>query len=107
MKFIFLIGGILAEVVGTTFMKLSDGYSKFTYTGLTVAFYILSLFLMSKALKYFDVGLAYAVWSGVGIVCLGVIGIFFFKEDMTLLKASFMLLIIVGVVGLNYISKPL
>jgi small multidrug resistance pump len=64
-------------------------------------FYSLSFAGLTIALKKLDVGIAYAVWAGVGTALIAVIGIIYFKESLTLVKVLSLLLIIMGVVGLN------
>lgn len=92
---------IVFEVTGTTFMKLSNGFSNLNYAAAMLIFYILSLISLSMALKDIEVGVAYAIWSGVGIALIAMIGILFFQESLNLEKAAFIGLIILGVVGIN------
>lgn len=101
MHWIYLSFAILFEVAGTTSMKLSEGFSKLLPSILMVAFYIVSFALMTLALKKLEVGITYAIWAGVGTAIIAIIGVLWFKEPMTALKAASILLIITGVVGLN------
>ena len=101
MHWIYLGFAIAFEVAGTTSMKLSDGFSKLLPSGLMVTFYIISFALMALALKRLEVGMTYAIWAGVGTALIAVIGVLYFKEPMSMLKAISILLIIAGVVGLN------
>jgi small multidrug resistance pump len=66
-----------------------------------VSLYVLSLSLLNFALKGIEVSIAYAIWSGVGTALVVIIGIFFFSENSTVLKIISIVLIILGVVGLN------
>ncbi|WP_242445311.1 DMT family transporter [Chromatium okenii] len=68
---------------------------------LMLAFYVLSFLALTLALKKVEVGVAYAVWSGVGTALIAIIGIVYFREAVTLLKFFSILLIILGVVGIN------
>ncbi len=97
----FLAGAIVFEVAGTTLMKVSDGLTKLVPSVLLFVFYIISFALLSLALKRIDVSLAYAIWSGVGTAAITAIGIYYFQEPATVLKLASILLIILGVVGLN------
>ena len=100
-SWIWLIGAIVFEVLGTTAMKLSEGFTK---TGPSVAmglFYVLSLTALTYALKKFDVSMAYAIWSGVGTALITFIGIWYFKESISVMKLASIGLIIIGVVGLH------
>ena len=101
MHWIYLSFAILFEVAGTTSMKLSEGFSKLLPSTLMVVFYIVSFALMTLALKKLEVGVTYAIWAGVGTAIIAMIGVLWFKEPMTALKALSILLIIAGVVGLN------
>lgn len=98
---IFLAAAIALECVGTTFMKLSNGFQKPLYGGMMLAFYIASFVALSFALKEIPVSVAYAIWGGVGIALITFVGLFFFSESMTLLKTAGIVLIIAGVVALN------
>ncbi len=101
MPWIFLVFAILFEVAGTTCMKLSEGFTKLLPSiGLGV-FYLLSLTLLTLALKRIDVSVAYAIWSGLGTAVISVIGIAIFREPVTAMKIGSLLLIVLGVVGLN------
>ena len=102
---IYLISAILFEVAGTTAMKMSDGFSKTIPSFAMAIFYILSLSALTFALKKFDVSMAYAIWSGVGTALITVIGFYYFKEEITLLKIVSISFIILGVVGLHLSTK--
>lgn len=101
LPYLFLLGAILSEVTGTLALKFSEGFSKLIPSFVVVAAYALSFFLLSFALKKLGVGTAYAIWSGLGTALVVVIGIFLFKEDASLIKIASVLLIIIGVIGLN------
>ncbi len=95
-----LFVAIVFEVCGTTALKLSDGFTKITPTVTSLLFYGLGLFLMTIALKKLDLGLVYAIWSGLGTALVAVIGIFAFNDLVTPLRIISLSLIIIGVVGL-------
>lgn len=99
--YLFLLGAIASEVTGTIALKFSDGFTKIAPSILVVGAYALSFFLLSFALKKLGVGTAYAIWSGVGTALVVIIGIVLFKEDASLLKIASVILIVVGVIGLN------
>ncbi|MFO7962734.1 MAG: multidrug efflux SMR transporter [Desulfobacterales bacterium] len=98
---LYLISAILLEVAGTTSMKLSDGFTKPIPSIFLFVFYAASFVALTFALKRIEVGVAYAVWSGVGTALIAIIGIIFFRETITALKCISLMLIILGVVGLN------
>ena len=100
-SWIYLIVAIALEVAGTTAMKMSEGFTKTVPSIAMFVFYILSLVALTYALKKFDMSMAYAVWAGVGTALITVVGIYFFKEPVSVVKVGSIALIIVGVVGLH------
>ncbi len=101
MSWLYLILAIILEVCGTTSMKLSQGFTRLVPSILLVVFYMASLSLLTLALRKIDIGVAYAIWSGVGTALISVIGIMLFREPVTALKLISIGLIIIGVIGLN------
>lgn len=97
----YLTVAIVCEVVGTTFLKYSDGFSRLGPSLGTVAGYGLSFVLLAQALKTMEVSIVYAIWSGVGTALITVIGITVLDESINLVKLAGIALIIVGVVALN------
>jgi len=102
---LFLLGAIVLEVAGTTAMKFSEGFTKAIPSIAMFVFYILSLAALTFALKKIDMSMAYAIWAGVGTALITVIGIYFFKEPVSLAKVASIVLIILGVVGLHLSGK--
>jgi small multidrug resistance pump len=92
---------IAAEIVGTTALKLSQGFSRFGWTAVVVIGYAASFYLLSQTLKTLPIGIVYAIWSGVGTVGTAIIGLAFFGEAFTALKAAGIAMIIGGVLVLN------
>jgi small multidrug resistance pump len=101
----YLLLAILAEVTGTTFVKLSQGFTRLFPSVLIFVFYGLSLGFLGLALKKVDLSLAYAVWSGLGIAFIASVGILFFREPVTTMKMVSLALIVAGVVGLNLVGE--
>ena len=101
MSWIYLLLAILAEVSGTTAMKISQGFSKLLPSIMMFVFYGLSLSLLTLALKNISVSIAYAIWSGLGTAMIAIIGFLWFKESITPMKILSILFIIAGVIGLN------
>lgn len=97
----YLLLAILAEVTGTTCVKLSQGFTRLVPTVLIFVFYGLSLGFLGLTLKKVDLSLAYAVWSGLGIAFIASMGILYFKEPVSAIKMVSLGFIVVGVVGLN------
>jgi len=101
MKWLILALGIVTEVSSVTCMKLSGGFSRPVPSVLTFVFMGISLAVFILALKRFDLSYAYAIWAGLGILIVAVIGMLYFKEPVTVLKVASILLIVLGVTGLN------
>ena len=99
----WLIGSIVGEVVGTTFLKLASDGGKHTvwYSIGVAAFYVTSFVLLSRAMRYFSLSTVYATWSGLGVLLLAVIGVIAFGDQINALKIISIILVIAGIVGLN------
>lgn len=92
---------IALEVIGTTSMKLSHGFTRLIPSVLLFACYAASFVVFTFVLKKIDISVAYAIWSGVGTALVALIGILYFRETITVIKFISILLIIIGVIGLN------
>lgn len=101
MKWLLLFLAILLEVCGTTSMKLSNGFAKPLPSLSMFLFYAASLVVLDMALKQIPVGVAYAIWSAVGMILISTIGAVYFKEMLSPWQITSIFLILVGVVGLN------
>ncbi len=105
MPYVYLGCAIIAEVIGTTALKYSDGMSKTMPTIVVFLAYTVAFYLLSIALKSISVGVAYAVWSAVGIVLIAILGVVLFAERLDAAAYVGMTLIIAGVLVLNLVSK--
>ncbi|WP_201583212.1 DMT family transporter [Psychrobacter jeotgali] len=101
----FLMLAIIFEVTGTTFLMKSAQFTKLIPTLLTVILYICSFYFLTLTLKTIPLGIAYAIWGGVGIVMVAFIGIVLFKQSIDLPAAAGIALIISGVIVINVFSK--
>lgn len=101
MHWLYLAGAILFEVAGTTSMKLSQGFTYLVPSIFIFVFYAISFVSLTFAVRKIDMSVSYAIWSGVGTALIVIIGVYYFKETMTLLKIASIILIIIGVIGLN------
>jgi small multidrug resistance pump len=101
MSWLYLVLAIVLEVSGTISMKLSQGFTKILPSVLMFLFYGLSLSALTLALKKIDVSVAYAVWSGLGTALIASVGVLWLREPLNALKIISLLLIIMGVIGLN------
>lgn len=103
-SWLFLLGAIACEVLGTTMMKLSDSLTKWVWIPPMLAAYLLSLGGLALALRTIEVGVAYAVWAAAGTLLIALIGIVWFAEAVTPLKIVCIALVVAGVVGLNLVD---
>lgn len=101
---LLLLLAILSEVVGTIALKASEGFTRLGPNVLMVVGYGLSLFLLALALKQIPLGVAYAIWSGLGTAGAVVAGILLWRESLNLVGIIGILFIIAGVVLLNIFS---
>jgi small multidrug resistance pump len=105
MKWIYLVLAIIFEVFGTTAMKLSDGFAKPLWGVAMIVGYLSCFGFLTMALKHFEVSVVYAIWSGMGITIITIIGIFFFAESVNVWKIVCIALILIGIIGLNLATK--
>jgi small multidrug resistance pump len=101
LAWIYLAAAIATEVVGTVFLRVTDGFTNPAPSILVLATYAASLWLTALALRELEISLAYAVWAGVGTAAVAVIGMALLGESVTALKLASIALVISGVVGLN------
>jgi len=99
--YLFLFGAIAAELFATSLMKSTEGFTRLWPTVTVLAAYGTSFVMLSQAVKQIEVGVAYAIWSGVGTAAIVAIGAAFLGEPLTVVKVSGIALIIAGVVVLN------
>ncbi|MDR0746600.1 MAG: multidrug efflux SMR transporter [Helicobacteraceae bacterium] len=105
--YLFLMLAIALEAAGTTALAKSEQFTKIAPTAATLAAYAVSFYFLSLALKTIPVGVAYAIWSGVGIVLIGVIGFFVFRQIPDAAAIVGIALIVSGVAVINLFSKTL
>jgi len=107
MSYFYLALAIAAEVAGTSLLKVTEEFTKLVPTTFLVIFYVISFWLMTLALRDLPLGVVYAVWSGLGIVLVAIIGAFVYKEVPDLASMIGMALIISGVVVMHLFSKSI
>ena len=96
---------IVAEVVGTSALKASDGFSRLLPAIGALVCYSFSFYLLSLILRSLPVGIAYALWSGVGIIGISLIGWFFMNQKLDAAAMAGIALIIAGVLVINLFSQ--
>lgn len=104
-QFIYLLIAIVFETIATSALKSSEQFTKLIPSLITVAGYLTAFYFLSLTLKTMPVGIAYAIWSGIGIVLITIAGIFLFKQKPDLPAMIGMALIVAGVVVINVFSK--
>ena len=107
MTYFYLALAIAAEVAGTSLLKATEEFTKFVPTTFLVIFYLISFWLMTLALRELPLGVVYAVWSGLGICLVAVVGAFVYKEMPDLASLIGMGLIISGVVVMHLFSTSI
>jgi small multidrug resistance pump len=102
---VLLLAAIAAEMIATTALRLSEGFSRLGPSIVVVVGYGVSFYLLAMALKRgLEMGIAYAIWSGLGTVAIVAIGVLFFQEKLNLGAIVGIVLVILGVMLINFNS---
>lgn len=101
----FLAIAIVAEVAGTTALKASDGFTRLWPSLIVVAGYSVAFFFLSLSLRYIPVGIAYAIWAGLGVVLIVLSSWLIYGQKLDLAAVVGIALIVAGVAILNLVSK--
>lgn len=104
MGYVYLTIAIIAEVIGTAALQSSEGFSKLVPSMIVVIGYGVAFYFLSLVLKTVPVGIAYAIWSGLGIVLITIVGATFFGQKLDLAAVIGILLIMSGVIVMNVFS---
>ncbi len=105
MSYVYLIIAIIAEVIATSFMKQSDGFTKLAPSLVTGAGYIVAFYFLSLTLRTIPTGIAYAIWSAVGVVLIATIAWLFQGQKLDTPAMVGMAFIVTGVVIMNGFSS--
>ncbi len=103
--YLFLFLAIISEIIATTALKASEEFTKLWPSIIVVCGYGIAFYFLSLTLKKMDLGIAYAIWSGVGIVLVTAIGAVFYKQKPDLPAIIGIVFIIIGVLVINLLSK--
>lgn len=106
-QWIYLAVAIVSEVIATSALRATDGFSRLWPSLIVVAGYMAAFYFLSLTLMTIPVGVAYAIWSGVGIVLIALIARVFFGQDLDFPAIAGLLLIMAGVVVINLFSKTI
>jgi len=107
MKWAYLILAIVGELVATSSLKESNGFTKLWPSIISVTGYCVTFYFLSLAIKEISIGVAYAVWAGVGIILVAGVGYFYFHQKLDGPAIIGMALIVSGVIIINLFSKTL
>ncbi|MDF0478984.1 multidrug efflux SMR transporter [Vagococcus sp. PNs007] len=99
-----VIAGVL-EVLWATTMKMSEGFSKFNYSLVTIAGMIASFYFLSKAIKVLPMSLAYPVWTGIGAFGSILVGVLIFRDTLSIKTMFFVALLLIGIIGIKVTSQ--
>lgn len=105
MNYVYLAGAIAFEVVATSFLRSSDGMTRLWPTVLSLAGYGIAFYFLSLTLRSVPIGVAYAIWSGVGIILIAVIGTMAFRQALDVAAILGIALIVAGVLVISLLSK--
>jgi len=105
MNYLWLAGAILSEVIATSSLKASEGFTRVLPSVAVVIGYGVAFYCLSQTLKTIPVGVAYAIWSGLGTVLIALVGLTFYKQRLDAAAMAGMGLIIAGVLVMNLMSK--
>jgi small multidrug resistance pump len=105
MEYLYLSIAIVAEVIATSALKASEGFSNLGPSIIVIVGYIIAFYFLSLILKTIPVGIAYAIWSGIGIALITIVGAVIYKQIPDVPAIIGIGLIIAGVVVINIFSK--
>ena len=103
MKWVYLLLSIICEVGGTVCLKMSSTSESYAIQyGIAVfILYCMCFLFLGHAMKFFEVGVIYAIWSGMGTCLIALIGVLFFGDAITIKKSISLALVILGIIGLH------
>ena len=105
MNWFFLSAAIVAEVIGTSALKASEGFTRPMPAIICAVAFAIAFYCLSLTLKVMPIGIVYAIWSGAGIVLISIMGYFLFNQTLDLPAMVGIGLIILGVVVINTLSS--
>lgn len=102
---VILFLAVAAEIVGTSGLKASEGFTRLWPVAVVLVGYGASFYLLALTLQYLPLGVVYAIWSGLGTVGTVIVGVLYWRESLDLAGAVGIALIVVGVAVLNLFSS--
>ncbi|HEE8865751.1 TPA: quaternary ammonium compound efflux SMR transporter QacG [Staphylococcus aureus] len=105
MHYLYLFISIATEIIGTSFLKTSEGFTKLWPTLGTLLSFGICFYFLSLTIKFLPLNITYATWSGLGLVLTTIISVIIFKENVNLISIISIGLIVIGVVLLNVFGE--
>ena len=103
--YVYLAFAIIFEVIGTTFLVKSEQFTRLIPTLIMAVLYAISFYLLTITIKTIPIGIAYALWGGLGIVLTSLVALFFFKQALDTAAVIGIAMIVGGVVVMNLLSS--
>ena len=104
MPWLFLVLAAGCEIAFAGSLKLTQNFTNLKWSVFFIAFYVLSIVLLNKAVQHIPIGTAYAVWTGIGAAGTVLIGILYFKEPYNFWRVFFLCTLILSIIGLKFVS---
>ena len=104
-QYVFLAAAIISEVIGTSALAASDQFSKLIPSVIVVIAYGLAFYFLGLTLKFMPVGIVYAIWAGLGIALIALVGWVLFGQTLDLAAIAGITMIVAGVVVINLFSS--
>ena len=105
MSYAYLFAAIICEVIATSALKAADGFSRLWPSMVVIIGYGLAFYFLSLTLRTIPVGIAYAIWSGIGIVLIALAGWLIYRQPLDMPAILGMALILAGVLVINLFSR--
>lgn len=103
-SWLYLAGAISFEIVATSALKASEGFTRPLPTVIVIAGYVAAFYCLSLALRTIPMGVAYAIWSGIGIVVISIVGLVIYRQRLDLPALAGIALILAGTIVINLFS---
>ena len=107
MRWLYLSIAIVAEVIATSALNATDGFTRLAPSLIVIVGYAIAFYFLSLTLRYIPIGVTYAIWSGVGIILVSIAGVILYKQAVDAPMAIGITLIIAGVLVMNLYSKAI
>ena len=105
LHWVYLAFAIIAEVLGTSFLKHAEGFTRLWPSVTVIVSYVVAFYFLSMTLKSLPVGIAYAVWAGAGVALIVLVGFVFFDQQLDWPALLGIALIVAGVLTINVFSS--